>query len=81
MAVGGQSYTSTEEVTSYLVKHAPKPVKPGTSFIAKIHEDKYDPNFPLLLAVRIGQLGRPVTLNLSSAFRQRTPAKGSNFCS
>ncbi|KAG8219959.1 hypothetical protein J3R82DRAFT_964 [Butyriboletus roseoflavus] len=38
MAVAGQSYTSTEEVTSYLVKHAPKPVKPGTSFIAKIHE-------------------------------------------
>lgn len=51
MVVDDQSYTSTTEVTSYLVKHAPKPVKPGTSFIAKIHEDRYDPNFAKLLAV------------------------------
>ncbi|KIJ68253.1 hypothetical protein HYDPIDRAFT_124532 [Hydnomerulius pinastri MD-312] len=46
----GKAYTSTAEVTSYLVEHAHKRVTPGTSFIAKIHEDRYDPNFPLLLA-------------------------------
>ncbi|KAF8559255.1 hypothetical protein OG21DRAFT_1474229 [Imleria badia] len=50
MVVGSQGYTSTADVTSYLVKHAPKPVKPGTSFVTTIHEDKYDPNFPLFLA-------------------------------
>ncbi|KAH7924867.1 hypothetical protein BV22DRAFT_1065965 [Leucogyrophana mollusca] len=46
----GRAYTSTAEVTSYLVKHAPRPAAPGTPFIAKLHDDKYDPNFPLLLA-------------------------------
>ncbi|KAI0936260.1 hypothetical protein AcV5_004443 [Taiwanofungus camphoratus] len=45
----GKVYTSTEEVVSYLVKNAPKKVTPGSAFIKKIHEDKYDPNFPLLL--------------------------------
>ena len=55
MVVGRQSYTSTADVTSYLIKHAPKPVKPGTSLVAMIHEDKYDPNFPLFLAVSISQ--------------------------
>jgi len=50
IAVGDETHVSTAEVTSYLLKHAPKPAKPGTSLIAKIHEDKYDPNFALLLA-------------------------------
>jgi len=44
----GKTYTSTAEVTRYLLENAPKKVAPGTSFIDKIHEDKYDPNFPLL---------------------------------
>ncbi|KAI9572799.1 hypothetical protein HD554DRAFT_2014736 [Boletus coccyginus] len=51
-----QSYTSAAEVTSHLGNHAQKPVKPRTSFVAKIHEDKYDPNFPMLLPVSVGQL-------------------------
>ena len=37
----------------YLVEHAPKPAAPGTAFIDKIHEDKYDPNAPMLLPVRL----------------------------
>ena len=45
-------YTSTDEVTSYLVQHAPTKVKAGNSaLIQKIHEDQYDPNFALLFAV------------------------------
>lgn len=53
IAVGDETHISTAEVTSYLLKHAPKPTKSGTSLIAKIHEDKYDPNFALFLAVRV----------------------------
>jgi len=45
----GKVFTDTESVTGYLVKNAPKKVTPGTAFIGKLHEDKYDPNFPLLL--------------------------------
>ncbi|CCM00952.1 uncharacterized protein FIBRA_02999 [Fibroporia radiculosa] len=45
----GQVFTDTTSVTRYLVQNAPKKVAPGTAFIAKVHEDKYDPNFPLLL--------------------------------
>ncbi len=37
---------------SYLIAHAPKKVTKGTAFIDKVHEDKIDPNAPLLLAVR-----------------------------
>ncbi|GBE78261.1 hypothetical protein SCP_0111440 [Sparassis crispa] len=50
LVADGRSYTTTGQVTKYLVNHAPKRVTPGTAFIDKIHEDKYDPNFPLLLA-------------------------------
>lgn len=38
-------------MTAWIVKHGQKKVIPGTQFIAKLHEDKYDPNFPLLLVV------------------------------
>ncbi|KAG0709049.1 hypothetical protein DFH29DRAFT_890302 [Suillus ampliporus] len=52
LEAGGKAYTSTAEVTSYLVAHASSrvAVTPGTEFISKIHEERYDPNFPLLLA-------------------------------
>ncbi|KAG1757387.1 hypothetical protein EDB19DRAFT_1657205 [Suillus lakei] len=48
----GEAYTSTADVTSYLVVHASNrvAVAPGTDFIRKIHEDQYDPNFPMLSA-------------------------------
>jgi len=50
LVADGKVYTSTAEVTDYLVKHAPKKVAPGTAVITTLHEDKFDPNFPLLLA-------------------------------
>jgi glutathione S-transferase len=51
LEAGGKVYTSTEDVTGYLVKNAPTKVKGGNSkLIQKIHEDKYDPNFALLFA-------------------------------
>ncbi|EPQ58625.1 hypothetical protein GLOTRDRAFT_57733 [Gloeophyllum trabeum ATCC 11539] len=47
----GNVYTSTETVTRYLVENASVKVAPGTpSFIAKIHDDQFDPNFAFLLA-------------------------------
>ncbi|KAK7064468.1 GST N-terminal domain-containing protein [Favolaschia claudopus] len=46
----GKSHTSTAEVTAALVKDAPIKVKAGSSIIQTIHEDKYDPNFAMLLA-------------------------------
>ncbi|OBZ79908.1 hypothetical protein A0H81_00720 [Grifola frondosa] len=49
LTADGKAYTSTAEVTAYLVEHAPKKVARGTAFIDKIHEDRYDPNAPLLL--------------------------------
>ncbi|KAH0838456.1 hypothetical protein J3R83DRAFT_6767 [Lanmaoa asiatica] len=76
MAVGGQSYTTTVEVTSYLVKHAPRPVKPGTSFIAKIHEEKYDPNFPTLLACSDEELQQKAATFAMDFIRNRQDALG-----
>ncbi|KAI0778110.1 hypothetical protein BD413DRAFT_99681 [Trametes elegans] len=47
----GKAYTSTKDVVRYVIEHAPKQgVAPGTAFIDTIHEDKLDPNAPLLLA-------------------------------
>ena len=49
----GKAYTSTADVTRYLVQNAPKKVAPGTpAFIDRIHEDALDPNFILLSTVR-----------------------------
>ncbi|KAJ4486353.1 hypothetical protein J3R30DRAFT_3655536 [Lentinula aciculospora] len=46
----GQVYTSTAEVTSYLVKKASTKVKPANpEFIDILHADKLDPNFALFL--------------------------------
>jgi len=50
LTASGQTYTNTADVTKYLVQNAKNKVKTGSSLIAKIHEDLYDPNFPLLLA-------------------------------
>ena len=51
--MGDKAYVSTKEVVSYLVDNAPKTVAKGTAFIDTIHEDKYDPNAPLLLSVGV----------------------------
>ncbi|RPD63006.1 hypothetical protein L227DRAFT_599271 [Lentinus tigrinus ALCF2SS1-6] len=50
LVANGKTYTNTKDVISYLVEHAPKKVAKGTAFIDKVHEDKVDPNAPLLLA-------------------------------
>ncbi|KAJ6535138.1 hypothetical protein B0H19DRAFT_1223049 [Mycena capillaripes] len=47
----GKVYTSTADVIAHLVEQAPCKVKVGTpAIIAAVHDDKYDPNFALLLA-------------------------------
>ncbi|KAJ7071309.1 hypothetical protein C8F01DRAFT_1206869 [Mycena amicta] len=46
----GKIYTTTAQVVAALVKDAPTKVKAGTAIIDKIHEDKYDPNFAMLLS-------------------------------
>lgn len=49
VAPDGKAYTNTTDATHYLLSIASKKVAPGHSdLIAKIHEDKYDPNFILL---------------------------------
>ena len=51
LTAGSKVYTDTKSVVSYLNSIAPSPVAKPTSFTDLIHEDKYDPNFALLLAV------------------------------
>jgi len=46
----GKVYTNTTDVIAYLVQNAPVKVKTGSSIIQTVHEDKYDPNFALLLS-------------------------------
>ncbi|KAJ7655102.1 hypothetical protein DFH06DRAFT_1201604 [Mycena polygramma] len=46
----GKVYTSTAEVVAALAKGAPTKVKAGSSFVETIHDEKYDPNFAMLLA-------------------------------
>ncbi|KAJ7456702.1 hypothetical protein FB451DRAFT_1276887 [Mycena latifolia] len=46
----GKVYTSTAEVVACLVQDAPVKVKTGTAIIETIHEEKYDPNFAMLLS-------------------------------
>ncbi|KAF7306659.1 GST N-terminal domain-containing protein [Mycena indigotica] len=45
----GKFYTTTADVIAVLVKDAPNKVKAGTSIVQTIHDDKYDPNFAMLL--------------------------------
>jgi len=53
----GKVYTNTTDVVSYLVKTASVHVKTGSSLISLVHEDKYDPNFALLLARNEEEIG------------------------
>ncbi|KAJ6577504.1 hypothetical protein B0H19DRAFT_1120164 [Mycena capillaripes] len=46
----GKVYTSTAEAVALFVKEASVKVKTGSAIIELIHEDKYDPNFAMLLA-------------------------------
>ncbi|KAI0282030.1 hypothetical protein BC826DRAFT_1066882 [Russula brevipes] len=48
----GKSYTSTADVINYLVSISSIKVAPETSFTTAVHEDKVDPNFAFLAAVR-----------------------------
>ncbi|KAH9857842.1 hypothetical protein C2E23DRAFT_864881 [Lenzites betulinus] len=50
LVVDGKAYTNTKDVVHYLVAHAPKKAAPGTALIDTVHEDRFDPNLPLLLA-------------------------------
>ncbi|KAJ6604356.1 hypothetical protein DFH09DRAFT_1242370 [Mycena vulgaris] len=47
----GQVYTSTATAVATLIKGAPLKVKAGSAIIETIHDDKYDPNFAMLLSV------------------------------
>jgi len=49
LVAGSKVYTTTKDVTHYFVQHASKKVAPGSAFIDKLHEEKYDPNLPMLL--------------------------------
>ncbi|KAK0195090.1 hypothetical protein F5146DRAFT_1109461 [Armillaria mellea] len=52
LTTDGKSYQNTTDVISYLVANAPTPLSTPTShkaIIQQVHEDKYDPNFALLL--------------------------------
>jgi glutathione S-transferase len=50
LTVGSSVYTDTTAVVSYLNSTVPTPVAKATDFTGLLHEDKYDPNFALLLA-------------------------------
>nr|GAT52691.1 predicted protein [Mycena chlorophos] len=51
LEVDGTTYKSTAEAVSYLAANAPdgRKVKGATSVVDIVHDDKYDPNFALLL--------------------------------
>jgi hypothetical protein len=51
----GQVYTSTAEVIRALIKDAPVKVKDGSAIMETFHQDKYDPNFALILTVCVHQ--------------------------
>ena len=51
LTAGPNVYTDTKSVVSYLNSIAASPVPKTTDFTTLIHENKYDPNFALLLAV------------------------------
>ncbi|PSR72393.1 hypothetical protein PHLCEN_2v11736 [Hermanssonia centrifuga] len=67
LAVDGKTFTSSTDVTHYLVQTASKKVTPGhPELIAKIHDDKYDPNFILLTTrneeeLKTASTGFPIT--------------------
>jgi len=58
LVVDGKAYTSTIDVTRYLLEHAPKPATPGKHqvLIDALHEDGIDPNFPFIGARSVAEL-------------------------
>ncbi|KZT57072.1 hypothetical protein CALCODRAFT_470125 [Calocera cornea HHB12733] len=58
LVADGKSYTSTIDVTRYLVEHAPHPTPEGKhqALIDAVHEDAIDPNFPFLGARSVAEL-------------------------
>jgi hypothetical protein len=48
----GKSYKSTAEVIDYLVSISSTKVAPETSITKVVHEDRIDPNFSMVAAVR-----------------------------
>ncbi|KAJ7745836.1 hypothetical protein DFH07DRAFT_833307 [Mycena maculata] len=51
LEVDGKVYPTTAEITAYLVQHAPVKVKVGTpAIIEAVHDERYDPNFSMLVA-------------------------------
>lgn len=48
----GRVFINTTDVIAYLLQHAPRKVKAGTpAVIEAVHNQKYDPNFSMLVAV------------------------------
>ncbi|KZO96258.1 hypothetical protein CALVIDRAFT_549768 [Calocera viscosa TUFC12733] len=58
LVANGETYTSTIDVTRYLVAHAPHPAAPSKhhSLIDAVHADAIDPNFPLVGARSAAEL-------------------------
>lgn len=48
----GKSYESTAEVIDYLVSISSRKVPPETSITKVVHEERIDPNFSMVAAVR-----------------------------
>lgn len=66
LVVDGTAYVTTAEVIAYLVKHAPKEVAPGTSFVETVHDEAIDPNFPMLIAVSCATQQTSITPTIRS---------------
>ncbi|KZO96257.1 hypothetical protein CALVIDRAFT_549767 [Calocera viscosa TUFC12733] len=58
LVANGETYTSTIDVTRYLVAHAPHPAAPSKhqALIDAVHADAIDPNFPLVGARSAAEL-------------------------
>ncbi|KAF7968195.1 hypothetical protein HWV62_31670 [Athelia sp. TMB] len=83
LTVNGQAFNNTIDVTSYLVEHAKISVKAASkspeSIIVRIHQDEYDPNFPVLsarnndeLAAKAGGPSMDFLLNRQSALEKHS---------
>ena len=59
----GKIFTNTTDVVKHLVQTAKKKVATGhPDLIAKVHEDKYDPNFILLTTVSLPAAAKRITI-------------------
>ncbi|KZT57069.1 hypothetical protein CALCODRAFT_517677 [Calocera cornea HHB12733] len=72
----GKHYTSTIEVTKYLVEHAPTPGKTGQhqSVIDAVHAEELDPNFAKIAARCENELGKKQELGLEEFATERYAA-------